>query len=824
MMATAASSTNPLARKIKHAAARLRAAVPDSEYQATISATKRLCADNCDAHLFELRLALAKYLATIGRIHPLWPNSKKPILCGWPKLATQDMAVIREWVRRHPECNWGITANVVDVDTKERIDDFGGVQCGRATFDLLAVQNGEPETLTVTTPTGGTHLYVTDELPNGTDTLGIGIDTRAEGRGYVVAAGSYVVANDEDVRVTGFYKTTRHAPVTSVPWLAALQGERPSHQERGETIADPEPLISPALLAECLGGLDPDDFPTNAEWEPLAMSCHSATAGQGFPEFYEWCHSKGYGGKDDIETRWNSFHVHSAGDRTIDGAGGLVESLRKAGRDDLVARIVAAEFAADPAEPLTAEQSAHDAAAKASKDAARDAADAVRSRPSEQREKRYSFAEICEQWVWIVPLKRYIRRERTKTGEYLSLDKETFNDRFRYLRGDHSNLTNRLNSNTEHTIRKLDGIVFRPGDENEFTVDGYWNNWRPSPIIPKQGDTSLFDAHIAYLFPDKRDQDLLLNWMAGVLQHPETKPRHQLFIQGRVQGTGKTLFPRLLRELLGHGVCQALTQDIIENGFTGWAIGTKFAWIEEVRNLSNKQTTNKLHTWASESTITINQKNLPTFVMDQAIAFMLMSNKDDALALDLTDRRYLVLNTEARVHPQGSAYYDRLYGVHGVGGILHAPNSLAAIYWKLLHRPIDGYSVEQPAPNTSAKRAMIDAAAPDAVRWMLNNADIAPLRYRVVTLEEIIDAMPRRLQNKAGVDNDVRAALRDRFNAKPWPEQIRPDGRRGDKVRVWVLHGLANGKISSKDVLHLYREDRETAHLGDQSEAQDFTE
>jgi hypothetical protein len=314
-----------------------------------------------------------------------------------------------------------------------------------------------------------------------------------------------------------------------------------------------------------------------------------------------------------------------------------------------------------------------------------------------------------------------------------------------------------------------------------------------------------------------------------VLQNPATKPRHQLFIHGRIQRTGKTFFARLMRELLGRSNCQMLTQDILENGFTGWAMRSKLVWIEEVRDLTgSKKATSKLHSWASESTITINQKNLPTFVMDQSIAFMIFSNKLDALALDNSDGRYLVLRTDAGTHPRGAPYYDALYGVNGVGGILGDPVALGAILHELLNRPLGKYSIEQAAPSTQAKREMIEAGDPPHLEWMKAHDGEAPMRYRVKSLEEIVETMPRRLQT-IGAGKAVRAALRDDFGGVPWQYQIQPDGRSGDKVRVWLIGDMAKravaGKLTSAQVLIAYREDRAKASVeAAMTEADDFVE
>jgi hypothetical protein len=321
--------------------------------------------------------------------------------------------------------------------------------------------------------------------------------------------------------------------------------------------------------------------------------------------------------------------------------------------------------------------------------------------------------------------------------------------------------------------------------------------------------------------------------MAAVLQNPATKPRHQLFIHGRIQRTGKTFFARLMRELLGRSNCQMLTQDILENGFTGWAMRSKLVWIEEVRDLTgSKKATSKLHSWASESTMTINQKNLPTFVMDQVIAFMIFSNKLDALALDNSDGRYLVLRTDVGVHPRGAPYYSSIYGDNGVGGILGDPIKLGAILAELLARPLGGYSIEQAAPNTQAKRDMIEEGEAPQLQWMKAHDGQAPMRYSVIDPDEVIEAMPRRLQMPHGnrdAAKHVREGLRDHFGGVPWQYQIRPDGRSGDKIRVWLIGELADrarsGKLTNADVLTAYRTERsKTNSEAAMLEADDFTD
>ena len=161
-------------------------------------------------------------LAELGwAVFPLLPHSKRPALhgqsrcpgtgpCrdghqGWEQRATTDPSRIRRcW--SHAPYNIGLATGpsnlvVLDLDEAKPGEQLpagwnsAGTRSGSDVLDRLARQAGAvvPETYTVTTPSGGAHLYfrapAESRLRNTAGELGPLIDTRASG-GYVVAPGS----------------------------------------------------------------------------------------------------------------------------------------------------------------------------------------------------------------------------------------------------------------------------------------------------------------------------------------------------------------------------------------------------------------------------------------------------------------------------------------------------------------------------------------------------------------------------------------------------------------------------------------------------------
>lgn len=159
-------------------------------------------------------------------VFPVVPRGKTPGIRDWEQHATRDRQQITQWWDRRP---WNIGAAVgrsnivvLDLDTARGDsppEEFAGATSGHDVLRMLAGRAGEPvplDTYTVTTPTGGAHLYYQARggLPfrNTAGVLGWKIDTRASG-GYVVAAGS--------IRDEGLYRVTRARQIAALPtWIA----------------------------------------------------------------------------------------------------------------------------------------------------------------------------------------------------------------------------------------------------------------------------------------------------------------------------------------------------------------------------------------------------------------------------------------------------------------------------------------------------------------------------------------------------------------------------------------------------------------------------
>jgi Bifunctional DNA primase/polymerase, N-terminal len=152
-----------------------------------------------------VRAALA--MAARGwHVFPCVADGKRPALRGsWQQHATTDADRIRHWWASAPY-NIGISCGpsglvIIDLDVAKD----GSGPHGADSLARLCARHGQPRpsgTLTVRTPSGGTHLYfraAARPVRNSAGRLGPRIDIRADG-GYVVGPGSRIGERVYEVR------------------------------------------------------------------------------------------------------------------------------------------------------------------------------------------------------------------------------------------------------------------------------------------------------------------------------------------------------------------------------------------------------------------------------------------------------------------------------------------------------------------------------------------------------------------------------------------------------------------------------------------------
>lgn len=245
-------------------------------------------------------------------------------------------------------------------------------------------------------------------------------------------------------------------------------------------------------------------------------------------------------------------------------------------------------------------------------------------------------------------------------------------------------------------------VVFDPTQKSPAH---YVNLFDGITMVPKKGDVGPILDLVRFLTSrastDEEESDeimhWLLQWFAYPLQNVGAKLRTSVVMHGD-EGAGKNFLFDLVASIYGkYGVL--VGQDELEDKFNDWRSCKLFVVGDEVSSrqelVHNK---NRLKSLITSPTVQINPKNLPRREEANHMNVGFLSNEITPLALDNSDRRYLVIYTP---RAKDFTYYKALGKWRDDGGA-------EAFYHFLLHYNLKDFDPYSPAPQTLAKRDLID--------------------------------------------------------------------------------------------------------------------
>lgn len=274
------------------------------------------------------------------------------------------------------------------------------------------------------------------------------------------------------------------------------------------------------------------------------------------------------------------------------------------------------------------------------------------------------------------------------------------------------------------------GRRYMPGRDAIFTEpDGTFANTYPEHEIPDMPEKmsardkrniERVKAHVRHLLKNDDEQVMFIDWLSWVVQNPGRHANYGVLLQG-VQGDGKTFFGEMMRAVMGVSNVTMLNAHIMHSDFTDWAEGQCLACFEEVRLVNDKnkyETVNRIKPFITNKVIEIHPKGKAPRNVLNTTNYLLFSNYKDAMPLDDTDRRYLVLFSRwqnkdmlVKFMRENPDYYAELYST-----IEDSPGALRK--WLLNHEQTDGFNPMGVAPDTVARRQMIYRAKPAFIQQL----------------------------------------------------------------------------------------------------------
>lgn len=385
------------------------------------------------------------------------------------------------------------------------------------------------------------------------------------------------------------------------------------------------------------------------------------------------------------------------------------------------------------------------------------------------------------EWVYIIQSSRFVN---TTTGQELT--KDQYKDKFQHVSKKKCVVTKALMS---PVFPRIDYPTYEPNKGKILDrVDGLkeYNFWRPSAVVPEEGDITPFLEHCAFIIPDQKEQNYLLDYLAWMVQHPGEKIHWTILLQG-VQGSGKSFFGEVMKIILGpHNVKYPSNEDMHDK-YTDWQKNCQLIVIEEMMARGRLELMNKLKPMITQPTCIIREMYKGSYELPNRYNFLLFTNHKDAIIIEDEDRRYCVIWSPA--HPKSKEYYDDLFkwAMENAGKVLQ----------HLMTRDLSAFPAKGHAPATEAKRELIKLSAPPLKSWVMEGIESEgwPFMGDIITTPHLARCVPSYI--RGATPNALGRVLTELKCAQL--SQVRLSS--GERVRPWVLRRPEMWKSAEGDTI-----------------------
>jgi len=201
----------------------------------------------------------------------------------------------------------------------------------------------------------------------------------------------------------------------------------------------------------------------------------------------------------------------------------------------------------------------------------------------------------------------------------------------------------------------VDKTAFHPAFSEVFALHGmsYFNMYRPDLLVKPAASwtpagkamAQAIERHLSLLIPDRRCRQIFRAWLAHQYLHPGVKVRWAPLLKG-AHGDGKSLFGELLEIVLGESNVRLMSGDTLQSSpFSGWSEGQCVTVFEEVKFHGHNRydVVNKLKPYVSNNRVEKHAKGKDPGSIWNVTNYLLLTNHEDAIPLEVGDRRYFVL-------------------------------------------------------------------------------------------------------------------------------------------------------------------------------------
>jgi len=205
-----------------------------------------------------------------------------------------------------------------------------------------------------------------------------------------------------------------------------------------------------------------------------------------------------------------------------------------------------------------------------------------------------------------------------------------------------SRLMRKNNAIKSAIIRYNPGID--PGIYGGSDLGSFFNTHCKSKIKAEEGDATQWLEFMEHLCPLEKDRIEVLRWCATLIARPDIKMMYALLLISETQGVGKsTLGERILGPIIGDDNTSYPTEsEIVDSDYTYWLAHRRLAVVNEIYAGHSSKAYNKLKDIITGRRVSIKQKYMANYTIENWVHILACSNNFNALKLTGDDRRWYI--------------------------------------------------------------------------------------------------------------------------------------------------------------------------------------
>jgi hypothetical protein len=390
---------------------------------------------------------------------------------------------------------------------------------------------------------------------------------------------------------------------------------------------------------------------------------------------------------------------------------------------------------------------------------------------------------------------------------------------------DSKNTRNAWEAFTQNRLAKFPKVidcVFRPDlPQGVITVDGdrVLNTYVKANVHKTYGDdVSPFLSHLAKMFPDARDRQIITSYMAAVVQYPGVKFQWCPVIQG-TEGNGKSLLIRCITYAVGDRYTHSVNSQTLADGggkFNKWIENKLFIDFEEIYTGDRRDMMEILKPIVTNPRIEIQGKGANQYTGDNRANIMMATNHKDAIIKTHRDRRYAILYTaqqsleDCHRDGMGEGYFPDLYGWLNAGGYA------AVAGW------LERYSIPdelnpattcQRAPETSCTEEAVTASLGVVEQYITEWVETQRVGFRGGFISSTkLDEALKEVGMAARVAPNRRKSMLESLGYVPHPNltegkshiELISEGGKRPRIYVKRSNSIISGLSDKNEIMNLY--------------------